>query len=128
MSQYRIIIILILKGEHWYNLIFDQVKSGLILSILAYLIFVEAKFKPTKKQKQSSDLYSLLLLYPAGGHSLFLLHPAGGNSLLLLYPAGGHSLFLLNPAGGNSSPYFTLQVDTAMLRREVSPKLFPPAG
>ena len=70
------------KGEHWYKMIFYQVKKGLILSIFAYFIFVEARFKLTKKQKQSSDLYSLLLLYPAGGNSLFLLHPVGGNSLV----------------------------------------------
>ena len=40
-----------------------------------YFIFVEAKFKLTKKQKPSSDIYSLLLLDPAaaGGNSLFLL-------------------------------------------------------
>ena len=57
------------------KMIFYHVKKGLSLSIFAYFIFVETKFKPTKKQKQSSDLYSLLLLYPAGGNSLFLLHP-----------------------------------------------------
>jgi hypothetical protein len=55
-------------------------------------------------QKLSREIfvYSLLLLYPAGGNSLFLLHPAGCISLLLLFPAGGNSLFLLHPAGGHS--------------------------
>ena len=109
------------KGEHWYKMIFYQVKKGLILSIFAYFIFVEAKFKLTKKQKQSSDLYSLLLLYPACGHSLFLLHPAGGNSLLLLYLACGHSLVLLSLAGK--------QFDrTYFYREETNLFLFPPAG
>jgi hypothetical protein len=41
---------------------------------------VNSNFKLTKKPKQSSDLHSLVLLYPAGGDSLFLLHPAGGSS------------------------------------------------
>ena len=63
---------------------------NMMICIFAYFIYVEAKFKLTKKQKQSSNLYSLLLLYPACGNSLLLLHPAGGNSLLLLYPACGN--------------------------------------
>jgi hypothetical protein len=97
-------------------MIFYQVKKGLILSIFAYFIFVE-----TKKQKQSSNLYSLLLLYTACGHSLFLLHPAGGNSLLLLYPACEHSLVLLSPAGK--------QFDcTKFYREETNLCLLPPAG
>ena len=57
-------------------------------------------FKPPKVGKKIF-LYSLLLLYLAGGNSLFLLYPAVGNSLLLLYPAGGNSSLLLHPAGGN---------------------------
>ena len=57
-------------------------------------------FKPPKVGK-IIILYSLLLLYLAGGNSLFLLYPAGGNSLLLLHPAGGNSSLLLHPAGGN---------------------------
>jgi hypothetical protein len=69
-------------------MIFYQVKRGLILSIFASFIFVEAKFKLTKKQKQSPDLYSLLLLYPAGENSLFLLCPAVGHSLFLLSLTG----------------------------------------
>jgi hypothetical protein len=97
-----------------------QAKKGVILSILAYFIFVEAKFKLTKKQKKSSDLYSLLLLYPTGGHSLFLLPPAGGNSSLLLYLAGGHSLVLLSLAGK--------QFDRTFYREETNLYLFPPAG
>jgi hypothetical protein len=102
-------------------MIFYQVKKGLILCIIAYFVFVEAKFKLTKKQKQSSDLYSLLLLYPTGGHSLFLLHPAGGNISLLLYPAGGNSSVLLSLAGK--------QFDrTYFYREETNLYLFPPAG
>ena len=79
------------KGEHLCKMIFYHVKNGLILSIFADFIFVESIFKLTKKQKQSSDLYSLLLLYPVGGNSLFLLHPAVGNTSFLIYPAGGYS-------------------------------------
>ena len=87
------------KGKHWCTIIFYHVKKVLILCIFAYFIFVEAKFKLTKKRKQSSDLYSLLLFYPEGENSLFLLHPAGGLSSLLLYPAGRKSLVSFSLAG-----------------------------
>ena len=66
-------------------------------------------FKPPKDGKQII-LYSLLLLYPAGGNSLFLLHPAGGHSLVLLSLAGK-------------------QFDrTYFYREETNLYLFPPAG
>ena len=61
-----------LKVEHWCLIIFYHVSKGYILSIFAYLLFAEAKFEVTNKQKQSSDLCSLLLLYPASGNSFFL--------------------------------------------------------
>jgi hypothetical protein len=77
-----------IKGENiGIILYFLTGEKGVNFKNFRIFYFVEAKFKLTKKQKQSSDLYSLLLLYPVGGHGLFLLHPAGGNSLLLLYPA-----------------------------------------
>ena len=44
-----------LKGNIGFKMIFNHVEEGLILSIFTYFIFVEAKFKLTKTQKESSD-------------------------------------------------------------------------
>jgi hypothetical protein len=73
-------------------MIFNHVKEGLVLSIFTYFILIQAKLKLTKNKQKSSYLYSLLLLYPAGGNNLLLLRPAGGNSLFLLQPADDNSL------------------------------------
>ena len=82
--------------------IFHRVKEQPKISHFAKKLFEKtfsmSTFKPPKVEKKYF-LYSLLLLYPAGGNTLFLLQPAGGNSLLLLYPACGNTLVLLSLAG-----------------------------
>ena len=119
LCNYRMV-----KWEHWCKTIFHWVKEQPKISHFAKNICKKSvsmsTFKPPKVGKKIF-LYSLLLLYLAGGNSLFLLYPAGGNSLLLLHPAGGNSSLLLHPAGGNSLVLLSLagkQFDRTYFYRE----------
>jgi hypothetical protein len=65
------------KGEHWYKMIFYEVKKGLILRFSHILFLLKANKKA--KTKFRPVLLALTLPYR---WTQFLLQPAGGNSSL----------------------------------------------
>jgi hypothetical protein len=100
--------------EHWCKTIFLWFKDQPKIRHFAKQIFKKSvsmsTFKPPKVGEKKIIVYSLLLLYLAGGNSLCLLYPAGGNSFVLLSLAGKQ---------------FDL---TYFYREETNLYLFPPAG